>query len=60
MVALAFQVRAEQECAPQIQAFYRTWLKLAAKSGAKTQIVCSCVKQAFINAFLPVDLVSTA
>ena len=40
MVALAFEVRAEQECAPQVQAVYRTWLELAAKSGAKTQIAC--------------------
>ena len=38
MVALAFQVRAEQEFAPQVQAVYRTWLELAARAAQKRKL----------------------
>ena len=38
MVALAFEVRAEQECAPQIQPVYRTWLELAATVTRKRKL----------------------
>ena len=38
MVALAFEVRAEQECAPQVQAVHRTWLELAARAARKRKL----------------------
>ena len=38
MVALAFQARAEQECAALAQAVYRTWLELAARAARKRKL----------------------